>query len=364
MRGFAAGLLVLVVVVVALWQLDLLPGGARRAPPPAPVPDVFAAVKAGDAAALKDALASGADLHAVNDAGLTPLMAAATEGASDPVLGALLDAGADVNARAANGVDALMLAARDGTTDAVLYLLNAGADPTLRDAQDKGVLDYVASNSDVRNSGLYPRLVELTKHPFLEGWPSGYVVPIPGATVSSRQHHLPGSPREYRHGIHQGFDWFNGTVSVAIDYGTPVEAIVQGTVLRADLDYQEMNLEQYKAVIDESVRSLDPSPDLLDKLRGRQVWVRAPGGFIVRYAHLSAIADGIVVGARVKQGETVAYAGNSGTEEAARDTKTDPHLHLEIWSGDTYLGQNMSVDQIYDVAAQVFGQASRPPYHD
>ncbi len=364
MRVIAAVVLVLVVLVVALWQFDLLPGGGSRNPPAPPAPDLFAAAQAGDTAALAAALDGGANIHALNDAGLTPLMAASAAGASDATLGTLIDAGADVNAQAANGVDALMLAGRGGSTETVLYLLNAGADPTFQDQDGKGVLDYVSDNSDVRNSGLFPRLTELTKHPFLTGWPSGYVVPFPGATVTSRRHHLPGSPREYRNGIHQGFDWFNGVVSVPIEYGTPVLAIVQGTVVRADVEYQEMTLEEYQAVIDGSTKSLDPSPDLLDKLRGRQVWVRAPGGFVVRYAHLSGVADGIVEGTAVTQGDTIGFAGNSGTEEAARATKTDPHLHLEIWRGDTYVGQNMSVDEIYDAAAQIFGQAARPPYHD
>lgn len=364
MRVIAAIAVLLVVVVVALWQFDLLPGTGARTPAAPPVPDIFAAAQAGDADAVRAALSEGGNVEAVNDAGLTTLMAAAAGGASDEVLATLIDAGAAVNAQAANGVDALMLASRGGSTATVLYLLNAGADPTLTDAEGKGVLDYVADNTAVRSSGLYPRLVELTKHPFAQGWPSGYVVPFPGSTVTSRRHHLPGSPREYRKGVHQGVDWYSGVISVPIEYDTEVQAVVQGTVIRADTDYQEMTLPEYQQVIDDSLRSLDPPANLLDKLRGRQVWVRAPGGFVVRYAHLGGIADGIVEGAKVAQGDVIGLVGNSGTEEAARQTQTDPHLHLEIWNGDTYLGQNLQVEQIYDTYAQVFGQAARPPYHD
>lgn len=364
MRALVAAVLVVGIALIALWQFGVLGvgGGGARGTPPAP--DIAAAVRAGDPEAVGAAVDQGADVHALDDAGLTPLMLAASLGSNDEVLARLLDAGAEIDRQAPSGVTALMLASGDGTSASVLWLMNAGADPTLRDAEGRNALDYADTNSAVRNSGIYGRLAELAPGPFLRGWPSGYVMPVEGATVSSRQHHLPGASRSYRNGVHEGFDFFSGTVSVAIEYGTPVLAVAQGTVIRADTDYQEMSPEQYQAIIEQAKAALDTPPEVLDRLRGRQVWIRHPGGFVSRYAHLSAVADGVVEGGRVRQGQAIGATGNSGTEEAARGTRDDPHPHVEVWNGDRYLGQQLQGDALYQAAAQVWGQAALPPYHD
>lgn len=56
---------------------------------------------------------------------------------------------------------------------------------------------------------------------------------------------------------------------------------------------------------------------------GNVVKLRHPGGYETRYAHLSRFADGIRSGARVEQGEIIAYVGASGLATA-------PHLHYEL----------------------------------
>jgi murein DD-endopeptidase MepM/ murein hydrolase activator NlpD len=275
----------------------------------------------------------------------------------------LLAAGAEVNARTDDGWTALAFACQDANTPATpLLLLNAGADPTVRNVEGELALDYAAENSAIRNSGLYPRLVELSERPFHSGWPSGFVVPVERATISSRTSHLPGSPRSYRNGTHEGFDFYNGTVSVPITYGTPIRAVASGTVIRADNNYQEMSPEQYQDVIRSATQSLSTPPDVLDRLRGRQIWIRHPGGFISRYAHLASVQEGLAEGMSILQGQVIGATGNSGTLEAAEGTQDDPHPHIEIWRGDTYLGQGLEPTAIYELAAQLFGEASLPPY--
>ncbi len=364
MRVLLAAVLVVVLVLGGLFALGLPPFGPREPAPP-PVPAIFPLVEAGDAAAIHAAVAEGADVHARNEAGLTPLMVAVTTNVPTTVVEELLAAGAEIDQQAANGVTALMLAASQGTPAQVVYLLNAGANPTLRDAEGRSAADHAASNTSVRTSGAYVRLVETQDMEFVPGWPSAYVVPVEGATISSRRNHLPGAPRAYRNGVHEGFDFYAGTVSVPIEYGTPIRVAADGVVIRADHDYVEHTLEEYEAIIADATAALDTPPELLDDLRGRQVWVRHPGGFITRYAHLATIAESVVEGARVHQGDIIATTGNSGTLEAAQGTRDGPHPHVEIWRGDeTFLGAAMEPEQIWALAAQVFGEDALPPFHD
>lgn len=364
MRVLLAAVLVVVLVLGGLFAFGLPPFGPREPAPP-PVPAIFPLVEAGDAAAIHAAVAEGADVHARNEAGLTPLMVAVTTNVPTTVVEELLAAGAEIDQQAANGVTALMLAASQGTPAQVVYLLNAGANPTLRDAEGRSAADHAASNTSVRTSGAYVRLVETQDMEFVPGWPSAYVVPVEGATISSRRNHLPGAPRAYRNGVHEGFDFYAGTVSVPIEYGTPIRVAADGVVIRADHDYVEHTLEEYEAIIADATAALDTPPELLDDLRGRQVWVRHPGGFITRYAHLATIAEGVVEGARVHQGDIIATTGNSGTLEAAQGTRDGPHPHVEIWRGDeTFLGAAMEPEQIWALAAQVFGEDALPPFHD
>lgn len=364
MRTILTILIVAAAALVALWQFDIvqLPF-QQETVAQAAGSGLFEAARTGDAAAVQARLSEGAEPSVRDEFGQTPLMYTAGGSGSLATMAVLQDAGVDLNAETDAGWTALMYAARDADSpEPVLWLLNAGADPTIRNAEGQSVLELAQSNSAIRNSGLYRRLAGMVDMPFQRDWPSAYVVPVDGATISSRANHLPGAPRAYRNGTHEGFDFYNGTVSVQIAFGTPIQAIAMGTVVRADVGYEELSIAEYEAVIDQARNSLSTPPDVLDRLRGRQVWIRHPGGFISRYAHLSAIAPEIVVGAEVAQGQEVAATGNSGTLEAASQTQDDPHPHVEIWRGDTYLGLGMEPGEIYALAAQVFGSPALPPF--
>lgn len=56
---------------------------------------------------------------------------------------------------------------------------------------------------------------------------------------------------------------------------------------------------------------------------GNMLEIRHKNGFITRYGHLKGFARGIVRGARVSIGQTVAYVGTTGLSTA-------PHLHFEV----------------------------------
>ncbi len=361
-RLVAAVILVALAALAALWQFGVLANPFDRSPRVPPVPPLLTSLEQDDVDGVRAALSGGADPSQVDANGRTALMVAAQH-ASPAAIEALLAQGVEIDWRAADGATALMLALRHARTSEVpLLLLNAGADPTAVDAAGQGVLHYADQNTAMRNSPLYPRLRELTEIPIRPGWPSLYVVPVPDATLSSRAAHWPNAPRAYRNGVHEGFDFFDGAVSgISITYGIPIVAMASGTVLRADHDYVEMTREEYDEVIRASRSSLITSDDLLDKLRGMQVWLEHPGGFVTRYAHLSGVAPEVVVGARVEQGQVIGFTGNSGTLEAAQGTEDDPHPHVEVWRGDRYLGQGLEPAEIFDMARQLFGSAGLPP---
>ncbi|MEP6970560.1 MAG: ankyrin repeat domain-containing protein, partial [Betaproteobacteria bacterium] len=80
----------------------------------------------------------GAD---VNKPGWTPLHYAATRGHLD-LMRLLLDKNAYIDAASPNGTTPLMMAAFYGTPSAVKLLLEAGADPLLRNQQDLTAIDF------------------------------------------------------------------------------------------------------------------------------------------------------------------------------------------------------------------------------
>jgi murein DD-endopeptidase MepM/ murein hydrolase activator NlpD len=167
----------------------------------------------------------------------------------------------------------------------------------------------------------------------------GFQVPIEGAHLTSRDFQLPGAPRHYRLGVHEGIDWYSGTVGVAVTRGMPVHAVADGVVVRAMVDYQPLTAAQNEAWSAESLRLGYTPPDVLDGYRGMQVWIDHGNGVVSRYAHLSAIEPGIVEGATVTAGQVIARVGNSGTPSSITSQTAEVHLHLELWAGDHFVGQ-------------------------
>ena len=167
----------------------------------------------------------------------------------------------------------------------------------------------------------------------------GLQVPIDGAHITSRDFQMPGAPRHYRLGVHEGIDFYGHTVGVPVNRGTPVHAVADGVVIRALVDYRPLTRAQANEWYNLCI-SLGYTPaDVLDGYRGRQVWIDHGGGIVSRYAHLSSIAPGIVEGIEVTQGQLIATVGNSGTPGSLDSATYDAHLHLEIWFNDAFVGQ-------------------------
>jgi murein DD-endopeptidase MepM/ murein hydrolase activator NlpD len=167
----------------------------------------------------------------------------------------------------------------------------------------------------------------------------GFLVPIQGASITSRDFQMPGAPRHYRLGVHEGLDFYGHTAGVPVNRQTPVRAVADGVVIRALVDYEPLTVEQADDWAAQSRNLGYTPPEILDGYRGMQVWIDHGEGVVSRYAHLGHIAPGIVEGARVAQGQTIATVGNSGTPSSVQSQTHDVHLHLELWVGDHYVGQ-------------------------
>lgn len=179
-------------------------------------------------------------------------------------------------------------------------------------------------------------------------------MPIVGATIPDLNTLLPGAPRAYRNGIHQGFDMNNGHIGVPTGYSGPVVAAKDGTVIRATLNFQEMSPAEHAQAIAESQAAGTTPPDVLDKLRGRQVWIDHGHGVVTRYVHLSGIAAEITESSHVEAGEIVGFVGNSGTEASVNGSRDGAHLHFELRIDDRYFGEGMSYDAIRAEGTRLF----------
>ena len=233
------------------------------------------------------------------------------------------------------------------------YYIRGGAE--IRALYAEGDRLYLASRDSLY---LYPGSSEfpsqerppLHTSEVLESLPL-FIMPIERVHLPEIAFRLPGAPRSYRYGVHEGIDFFaEGTVT----RDTPLLAIADGVVIRADDEYSEPTAEEMEEMLAETQEAHYTPPEILERLRGRQVWIDLGGGIVVRYCHLSRIAEGLGVGQEVKQGTTVGYAGNSGTPQAQVGPEVGVHLHLEVRLGDGYLGQYLRPSEVKEWLPQVF----------
>lgn len=157
-------------------------------------------------------------------------------------------------------------------------------------------------------------------------------IPIAGSEMTPRDLQMPGAPRHYRLGIHEGTDlyWQPGTL---------IRAIADGQIIRASHDYQPATPALVSYWRAETLLQGYTPEGALDFYRGMQVWIQHENDLITRYGHLSQISPDIVEGATVAQGQTLGAVGNSGSPLSLNSDTADAHLHFELWLQDHFIGQ-------------------------
>ncbi len=180
-------------------------------------------------------------------------------------------------------------------------------------------------------------------------------MPIAGACITNNDEQMPNAPREYRHGVHEGVDFFTGFACVDVPNGLPVMAPADGKVVRADQGYKELTQRQLDDMLALTQEQGYTDPGTLDRYRGRQVWIDHGDGIVTRYAHLGGIPPEIQVGTLVTKGQVVAFVGDSGSPEALEAPGYNNHLHFEVRIGNGFLGEGSTPDEVRSLYKSVFG---------
>ena len=184
-----------------------------------------------------------------------------------------------------------------------------------------------------------PDVGERSARTYVRLW-GAFALPIEGGDVPTDAELLPGAPRDYRAGIHEGIDFPAPT-------GTPVLAAASGTVARVDVSFLDWNREQQEMALYEALTLGYTPAATLDRIRGRQVWIDHGKGVVTRYAHLSAV-EPLVVGEKIEAGTLLGQVGSSGYPQGG------PHLHFEVRIGDDYYGDGLGGDALVRAVSRLF----------
>ncbi len=159
-------------------------------------------------------------------------------------------------------------------------------------------------------------------------------LPIPNLPIAGRDLRLPGAPRHYRLGVHEGIDFYWGP-------GREIFSVADGTILRLTETYATPAESTFNYWRNQSLTQGYTPEEALDFYRGRQIWIEHDNGLISRYAHLSEINEDLAEGDRVSEGTFIGRVGNSGSPASQEGPAADSHLHFELWLNRYYLGQFM-----------------------
>ena len=189
------------------------------------------------------------------------------------------------------------------------------------------------------------------------------LLPCKNTKVPKRSTRLPNAPRDYRNGTHKGIDFF-------ANWGTEVNAVAKGFVIRADHNYNEYPADFRNKMLRSAEKVGHTPSDIFNNvLLGKAVFLDhgfdlVPGyRTITIYAHLSNIETNIAGGTFVEAGQIIGRTGNSGTKPSTLGTKSDAHLHWEMIlqknNKEIYLGKDVPYEKLYDMLLNIFQK--QPP---
>lgn len=178
-------------------------------------------------------------------------------------------------------------------------------------------------------------------------------LPIAGAGLPRSADYLPNAPRVYRKGVSQGFVFTGADSGVNVPFGTPVLAAADGEIVKLDASFKEATVPEFLKLLTDVKNGA--SDNDLERLRGRQVWLKHANGTVTRYGHLSKIAPQLSFANPVKRGDVIGFVGNSGTLEGARGSQGNARLLFEVWpSPDRFLGLGLKPSEVRVQAAKLF----------
>jgi murein DD-endopeptidase MepM/ murein hydrolase activator NlpD len=167
-----------------------------------------------------------------------------------------------------------------------------------------------------------------------------FALPIEGGEIPYGLELLPGAPRDYRAGIHEGIDF-------PAPIGTPVLAAASGVITRVDVSFLDWTREEQDTALSDAITLGYTPAATLDRIRGRQVWIDHGKGLVTRYAHLSAV-EPLVVGQKIEAGAPIGVVGSSGYPQGG------PHLHFEVRVDEDFYGDGLSDDVLVRAVSRLF----------
>ena len=184
------------------------------------------------------------------------------------------------------------------------------------------------------------------------------ILPCKNVPVPKRTMRLPNAPRKYRNGTHRGIDFF-------ANWGTQVNAVASGVVVRADHNYKEVPADFRVNMLKASAKVGNTPSDIFNNiLLGKAVFLdhgfELVPGFrtITIYAHLSHIENIIKPGYKISAGELIGKSGNTGMRESTIGSKAGSHLHWELIlqkdDKEIFLGRNMPNPELYNMLKRIF----------
>ncbi len=179
---------------------------------------------------------------------------------------------------------------------------------------------------------------------------SGLTSPLENAKADTFPSHLPGANRTYRHGFHEGLDWYTYSAGVVVNKETEVYGMGKGKVVRVDHDYKPYKSVEQRNKDLAYCKQVQKTPAyILDRLRGRQVWIQYDNGMQARFAHLNQVDTKLSVGDAVTEETLIGYVGNSGTSGEVQKDNTELHLHVDLLINGTLFWKGLSQEDVKHV---------------